>query len=112
MRVYLDNIKLTCPIKLSRVVNSTVPVPNSGIPFMPKAAKARENQYLYIISKHKWVMDTELENSGVPYADCFKVYYRTTCESTPDSCKINTKFFINFIKNTMMKSIIESKTQE
>jgi hypothetical protein len=107
-----SNIKLTCPIKLTRKVNSVVPMPPSNVPFMPKSGKTAESQSLYIISKYQWVFDSELQNSGIPYSDCFKVYFRTMCNSTPDSCKVALKLYVNFNKSTMMKSVIESKINE
>lgn len=65
-----------------------------------------------MISKHKWVLDNEVESSGAPYTDSFRVYYRTVCDSTPSSCIIATRIFIHFLKNVMVKGVIESKTHE
>lgn len=41
------------------------------------------------------------------------MYMRNSCESNSEgSCKIKTALYFHFIKNTMMKSVIESKSIE
>lgn len=79
---------------------------------MPKTSKVHETQTLYIVSKHKWAMDSTVENSGPPYTDCFRVYLRTICESGLEGCTFWTGMFINFHKSTMMRGVIESKSFE
>lgn len=50
-----------------------VPVANTGVPFMPKHAKSNEDQNLYIVSKDKYVFQSTIQNSGVPYSDAFNL---------------------------------------
>jgi hypothetical protein len=50
-----------------------VPVANTGVPFMPKQAKSEETQILYIVSKDKFILESTIQNSGVPYSDTFNL---------------------------------------
>ena len=50
-----------------------VPVANTGVPFMPKQAKSEETHILYIVSKDKFILESTIQNSGVPYSDTFNL---------------------------------------
>ena len=57
-----------------------VPVANSGVPFMPKQAKSDEENTLYIVSKDKYIIESIIQNSGVPYADTFNIRMKNIIE--------------------------------
>ena len=40
---------------------------------MPKNAKSEETQTLYLISKDKYILESIIQNSGVPYSDTFNL---------------------------------------
>lgn len=44
---------------------------------MPKNAQSYESSTLYIVSKHKWILEGTVESEGAPYTDTFKVQLRT-----------------------------------
>ena len=67
---------------MTRVVKAIVPISNSGVPFMPKVASSTETQNLYIVSKHKWIIETTIETVGAPYTDTFRIQLKTEVEST------------------------------
>lgn len=58
-----------------------VPIANSGVPFMPKAAKSDELQCLFFFSKNKYIIESMIQNSGAPYTDCFNICLRRIVES-------------------------------
>lgn len=80
----LANIKDNSPLKSTRKLNYTVPLANTGVPFMPKTAKAEEIQNLYFYSKHKFMIESTVATTGAPYTDTFRVEMRTTVESSED----------------------------
>ena len=43
-----------------RRITATVPIANTGVPFVPKTAKATETQTIYLISKDKWIIEAVL----------------------------------------------------
>lgn len=49
---------------------------------MPKTASSTETQNLYIISKHKWIIEATIETVGAPYTDTFRIQLKTEVEST------------------------------
>jgi hypothetical protein len=49
---------------------------------MPKQAKSNENLTLYIYSKDKYVLESVIQNSGVPYSDTFNLRMRKIIETT------------------------------
>lgn len=85
-----------------------------GVPFMPKTALSLEYQTLYFFSKHKFVIYSNFETRNAPYVDSFRLELKTTVTSNDDGillyylgmCKIYVEFYVNFVKNTMMKSVI------
>ena len=72
-----------------------VPISNSGVPFMPKFAKSEETVSLYIYSKDKYVIESTIQNSGVPYADTFNLrlrkVFQTSGEGMNSIIKINAE---------------------
>ncbi len=54
-------------------MTSLVPLPPSGIPFMPKCAATTEDQTMYLINKDKVVIETLVKNSGIPYCDTYNL---------------------------------------
>lgn len=80
--VYIADIKDNTPISFTKKIFCIVPVPNSGVPFMPKQAKSNENLTLYIYSKDKYVLESVIQNSGVPYSDTFNLRMRKIIETT------------------------------
>lgn len=81
MTGYIANLKKTCPLMLQRKIRATVPVSGAGVPFMPKTARSVETQNLFIVSKHKWILEGTIETTGAPYTDTFKIQLRTVAES-------------------------------
>jgi hypothetical protein len=75
------NIKRTTPFEFTRRNGSTVPVVNSGIPFMPKSSKVFESMTVHLYSKDKYVMFTSVQSKGVPYCDDFEIHYKKVVES-------------------------------
>jgi len=58
------------------------------------------------------MIESTVATTGAPYTDTFKIELRTTVESSEDGkCKVSLKLYINFVKNTMMKSVIESRSK-
>lgn len=49
---------------------------NTGVPFMPKTAKSKETQILFFFSKHKFILESCICTSGVPYSDTFQIEYK------------------------------------
>ena len=70
------------PEKMIKKINSVIPVVNSGIPLMPKQAKMQENFTLYFYSKDKYILDTTVQNFGIPYCDYFDIRYRKVVETS------------------------------
>jgi hypothetical protein len=80
---------------------------------MPKHAKSEERQTLFFLSADHFIVESVIQNSGVPYADSFNIRIRKEVQTTdPDTVKLTVRCFINFTANTMMKAIIESKSAE
>lgn len=48
---------------------------------MPKEAKSREVQKLFLISKDKYIIESYVQSSGAPYADSFHVNTRKIVET-------------------------------
>lgn len=48
---------------------------------MPKQAKSCERISLYWISKDKYIIESTIQNSGVPYSDTFNIKMQKTYES-------------------------------
>ncbi len=77
-------------------------------------------QALYFISKNKYIIESTIQNSGAPYTDCFNVKLKRTvesveeskCLSNVDKVRFRAEMHVNFVKSTMMKSMIESKALE
>ena len=72
-------------MKFTKNINAMVPVANSGVPFMPKQAKSNEEQTLFLYSKNKYVVESVIQNSGVPYADSFNLRLQKVVETTAES---------------------------
>jgi len=62
-------------------VSAIVPLPSSGIPFMPKTSLTVEDHSLFIISKNKFVLESIIKNNGIPYCDSFDIRIKRTVES-------------------------------
>ena len=75
------NIKVNTPLSFNRKINCMVPVANTGVPFMPKQAKSEETQTLYIISANKFLVESSVQNSGVPYSETFNLKLLKKVES-------------------------------
>ena len=73
------------PLSFSRKISCVVPVANSGVPFMPKQAKSEETQTLFIISKDEYVIESTIQNSGVPYAETFNLKLKRVVTSVNES---------------------------
>lgn len=117
----LNNIKFNTPLKIQRKLAAMVPISAAGVPFMPKAARSDETQSLYFVSKNKYIVESIIQNSGAPYTDSFNIRLKRTISSTQESTHIplildkvtfKVQMYVNFVKSTMMKSMIESKAQE
>ncbi len=85
---------------------------------MPKTAKSEEQVTLYLYSKDKYIVESTIQNSGVPYSDTFNLKFQKIFESKGegmflnnlDKCSMRILMCINFVTSTMMRSMIESKT--
>ena len=65
-----------------RRITAIVPIANTGVPFVPKTARSTETQTIYFISKDKWILEGTVDTVGAPYADTFRVQFKTTvCSS-------------------------------
>jgi hypothetical protein len=62
-----------------------VPIPSSGVPFMPKEAKSHETVSLFWLSKDKYIIESTIQNSGVPYSDTFNIKMQKTFETVEES---------------------------
>ncbi len=52
------NIKSNAPLEFERDFDEIVKLEKTGIPFMPKEAKSREFQKLFLISKDKYIIES------------------------------------------------------
>jgi hypothetical protein len=77
----IANLKNTTPDKFERKIRCLVPIINSGVPFMPKHAKSDERVSLFFISKDKYIIETTIQNSGVPYSDTFNIRMQKIVET-------------------------------
>jgi hypothetical protein len=75
---YSANIKEITPEVFTRKVAAIVPLPNSGIPFMPKTSYTTEEQTLYILNKDKFIIELIVKSQGVPYCDTFDIRMKKT----------------------------------
>ena len=53
-----------------------VPLPPSGIPFMPKESLTFEEQTMHLINRDIVVIEYIVKSSGVPYCDAFDVRFK------------------------------------
>lgn len=67
------------------------------------------------------MIESTIQNSGAPYTDCFNVKLKRTVETGEESnflvifldkVKFKAEMYVNFVKSTMMKGMIESKAVE
>lgn len=88
------------------------------IAFGPSVSHCHNKEKFYWISATEFVIEREMFLSKIPYADSFTVrfsYHVTESKSNeaPNepprvSSKLSIKFYVNFIKSTMFKSMIEN----
>jgi hypothetical protein len=81
----IGNIKSSTPYKFARKSVSTVLLPKSNIPFMPKYVESAESSTLYFHSKDKYIITNYVQNSKAPYTDCFYMIYKKTVEKVDES---------------------------
>lgn len=62
-----------------------IPLPPSGIPFMPKVSLTTEEQLMFLINGGKVVIESIIKNSGVPYCEAFDVRLKRVIESSGES---------------------------
>lgn len=61
-----------------RKIDSSIPAPETSIPFMPKFINCSEGHELYLYSRDKFVVIMKVTNSKAPYTDCFHLRIRKT----------------------------------
>ena len=74
---------------------------------MPKTCACIENQTIYFLSKQEFIIDSQIQVSGVPLSDCFIAYMRWKI-SGEEITNIEVFYGVDFIKSTMFKKKIES----
>ena len=59
-----------------------VPLPPSGIPFMPKTSLTNEEQKMHLLTGNKVVIESITCSKGVPYCETFDVRLKRVLESS------------------------------
>ena len=64
---YIVNIKEDASEAFTRQISAVVPLPPSGIPFMPKTSLTTEDQTMHLLTGNKVVIESVIRSKGVPY---------------------------------------------
>ena len=97
---------------LYRTLSFTHPV---NAPIGPPTTRAHKRQRLMRFGEAGFVIDTSTELCDVPNGDCFTVEDRFMFISDGEDAKTCTQYISNevkFVKSTMWKRIIESRTKD
>ena len=81
-----------------------MPLPNSGIPFMPKTSLTTEEQTLYLVQKDKYVIEAIVKSQGVPYCDTFDIRMRKTVSKTEERTSLSIQTALRCLFNSSSTS--------
>lgn len=76
------------------------------LPFMPKYCNCYEVHTVFFKTKEEFVVEQEVNVSGVPLSDCFVAYMQYHVKGNEVS-EVSVRYGINFLKNTVFRGKIE-----
>lgn len=92
----------------SRTIEYTHPI---NAPMAPPMARAKKEQVIRKFGDKGAVLETKTYVSDVPMTDCFFVEDRIIVKAAEEGVSVTMSFEIQFVKQTMFKSIISRTTK-